>query len=587
MPVVDLGAIEGHDESGSEDTLEQDDDHSMLQSETENDGHYYDYLAESGSSANQDDNSAMAMSGIQHGHHDPYEVPESPDRGDHGETTANSQQSRRDAEILDAQLAGEVNGAKGQGSGQANAEDMDIDSDVDFEVESHPDLGDDKMSLQERFAQDVERFHFRSRPGDFEDSLLFEPAETTSSTTIHLSSENVETIRKIIKRKGWVGQAKDADGKFLDWETKLHNDWKRKLQNHSESVTAVGNHLCGYAEKVERLVQLAFMAPSQEKRNQMFREHIGFLEHCFFMLEKCIVFIHDQRLPFLKKQGSSSKSTEKLEVMIEEMANFHIPTLFRLLTRIWAPCSKNERRSSFDSFAIQLLARVVGWIEQLYRPFIREVREMEDSASLKNTRKEFETPMEQLREQLAQAPELLEQEEKSQATKKAHRQEQLRKQLKKQRERELQMQQEEDERVEARRRQNQEVARFLRQAHERSFKAGRRQNEDALSHQERPRRKRDASQQVHSSPAAIGVEETVWREEENLVLILKLQDSFSTPNPRLPDLYDTATRIGHTPDETVDKAREVLLAMVSRGSKGSLSEEEVHNRVQIIMRQWE
>ncbi|KAK8085349.1 hypothetical protein PG997_006620 [Apiospora hydei] len=563
MPWMGSGDIEGPDQSGSkEDALEPDDEHSMQQNEPENDSHYYDSLGEGDSSTHQDDNDAIAMSDIQHGHYDPYEVPDSPDRGDHGGSVPNAEQSRRVAEILGAQLAGDVSRAKSQGSGQDDTEDMDIDSDVDFEVESNLDIEYGDMSPRECLAQDVERFC--SRAGDFNDSLLFEPP-------------------KIINRKGWVGRAKDADGRFLDWETKLHNDWERRLRGGSESVTAVGKVLFHFTEKMERLIRSALIVPSQEKQNRVYREHADFLKYCFSMLHNCIIFIQDQRLSFSKMQSSLSKCKEKREEMTEEIASLHIPTIFRLLTRIWGPCGKNERRSSFDSFSIQLLARVAGWIEQLYRPFIRELRAMEDSAPWKNIREEFETPMKQLREQLAEAPELLEQEEESQALQKADRQ----KELRRQEELESQRQQEGDEKVEARRRRNQEVAQFIRQEQGRKFEGRRSRNEDVPSHQEQQRRERAVSQQVQSSPAAIGVEETVWRGEEEQVLCEKLITSFSTPNPRLPSLHNTATVIGHTREETVDKARELLHAIVSRGSKGSLSEEEVHNRVQAIMRQWE
>ncbi|KAK8069052.1 hypothetical protein PG994_005668 [Apiospora phragmitis] len=305
------------------------------------------------------------------------------------------------------------------------------------------------------------------------------------------------------------------------------------------------------------------------------------------MLDNCIAFIYDQRLSFLRKQKPLSKSEEKREEMAEEIAALHIPTIVRLLTRIWAPCSKDERRSLFDSFSIQLLARVVGWIEQLYRAFIREVRAARGSAPWKSIREEFETPMKQLREQLAQAPEMLEQEEESQALQEAHRQEQLQRQLELQKERELQMQQEDERKLEARRRQNQEAARFIRQGQERRLEARPRQNQDRLIHQEHARRKRDVSQQVQSPPAAIRIEGTIWRGEEEHVLCERLIRSFVYKNPRLPNLRNTAALIGHTPAETVDKARELLQTIVSRGGMGSLSEEEVQNRVQTIMRQWE
>ncbi|KAK7943651.1 uncharacterized protein PG986_012764 [Apiospora aurea] len=582
MPWVGSDDIEGLDQSGSkEDALEPDDERSVQQNEPENDSHYYDSLGEGDSSTNQDNNDATAISGIQHGHYDPYELPESPVRGHHGGSVPNAEQSRRDADILEAQLVGDVGRSNSQGSGQDDTEDMDIDSDVDFEVESNLDIEYGDMSPRECLAQDVERFC--SRAGDFNDSLLFEPPESPSSTTIFLSSKNLETLRKIINRKGWVGRAKAADGTFLDWETKLHNDWERRLRGGSESVTAVGKVLFHFTEKMERLIRSALIAPSQEKRNRVYREHADFLKYCFSMLHNCITFIQDQRLSFSKMQSFLSKCKEKREEMTEEIASLHIPTIFRLLTRIWGPCGKNERRSSFDSFSIQLLARVAGWIEQLYRPFIRELRAMEDSAPWKNIREEFETPMKQLRQQLADAPELLEQEEESQALQKADRQ----KDLLRQKELELQRQQDGDEKVEARRRRNQEVVQFIRQEQGRRFEGRRSLNEDVPSHQEEQHRERAVSQQVQSSPAAIGVEETVWRGEEEHVLCEKLIASFSTPNPRLPSLHNTATVVGHTREETVDKARELLHAIVSRGSKGSLSGEEVHNRVQAIMRQWE
>ncbi|KAK8069053.1 hypothetical protein PG994_005669 [Apiospora phragmitis] len=238
MPLIIPGATESlHTDESEEVALEQDGDHIMSGNEPEEDGHYEELPDQSVASPRQAYGDAMVTPGVQHGHYDPYEVPDSPDRANHGESATNAEQSRRHATLLQSQLIKEASRVNSQESGQATAENTDIDSDVDFEVESNLDLEYGSLSLQDCLAQDVQRF--RSRAGDFEDSLLFEPPENPSSTTINLSSENIEQLRKIMKRTGWVGRAKDADGKLLDWETKLHNDWERRLQDDSESVTAV------------------------------------------------------------------------------------------------------------------------------------------------------------------------------------------------------------------------------------------------------------------------------------------------------------------------------------------------------------
>ncbi|KAK7932453.1 hypothetical protein PG985_003165 [Apiospora marii] len=582
IPGIAGGAVEGLDEDESDqDVLGLDSDHSVPQTEPMSDAEGHGPPDESASSAPQVADNAMIMPIAQHGSSDPWEVPESPDRADHDEDAANAEQSH--ANILQAQLVDEASRARSQESEQADAEDTDIDSEVDFEVESNLDLDCSNLSLHDCLTQDVERF--RSREGDFEDSLLFGPPDSPSSTTIDLSSRNVEDLRKIIKRKGWVGlgRARDAEGRPLDWESKLNDDWERKLQDDSEPVTAVGKVLFHYAEKLGRLIWMAFTAQSQETRNRVFRNHIDFLQYCFSMLENCIAFIHDQRLSFLKIQTPLSQNEEKRREMVEEIAALHIPTIVRLLIKIWDPCSKNDHCGSFDSFAIQLLARVAGWIEHLYGPFIREVREAGGSASWFKIREAFETPMKQLRTQLARAPELLEQEE----IQEVQRQKQLQQQLEAQKEEELRAQQEEEERIEARRRQNQEVAQFIRAGTDRRFAARRRQNQDVLLHQGPPRRKRDASQQLQSPPAATGVAETKWLGEEEHVLCDKLISSFAFKKPRLPDLKDTATKVGHSQAATVDKARELLPVILSHGGMGSLSEEDIHNMVQTIMRQWE
>ncbi|KAK8131554.1 hypothetical protein PG984_007992 [Apiospora sp. TS-2023a] len=592
MPRSVGAAVEGLDEVESdEDVLGQDNGHSMPQTEPRGDAEAYELPDESVSSAHQLAKSTMTLPVVQHDHYEDYEIPESPDRADHGEGATDAEQSH--VNILQAQLAAEASRLMSQQSEQANAEDMDlesevdvdIDSEVDFEIESDLDFDCGNLSPQERFTQDVERF--RSREGDFEDSLLFEPPENPSPTTIYLSSGNVEKLRKIIRRKGWVGsmRARDEDGRPLEWKTKLRDDWARRLKSRTEPVTAVGKVIFLYAEKLERLIWLAFTATSQETRNHVFRDHIDFLQYCFSMLDKCIAFIHDQRLSFLETQSPLSQNENKREEMVEEIAALHIPTIVRLLTKIWDSCSKTGRHSLFDSFAIQLLARVAGWIQQLYGPFIREVRGAGDSAPLNEIREALETPLKELREQLAQAPELLEQEE----IQEAQRQEQRQQQLEAKKEQELRRQEDDEQRLEARRRHNQEVARFIREGEERKRKraARRRQNHDLRLHQEPPPRKRGGSQQVQSPPAAIGIEDDKWLNEEEHVLCNKLINSFAFKNPRLPDLNDTATKVGHSPAATVDKARELLPVILSLGAKDSLSEEEIQNRVQTIMRQWE
>ncbi|KAK8052881.1 hypothetical protein PG996_012182 [Apiospora saccharicola] len=590
MPRPVGGAVDGLDEIESDkDVLGQNNGHSMPQTEPESDAEGHELPDESVSSAPQVAKSTMTLPVVQHDHFEDYEIPESPDRADHGEDATDAAQSH--VNILQAQLVAEASRLMSQQSEQANAEDMDLesevdvdtDSEVDFEVGSDLDFDCGDLSLKERLTQDVERF--RSREGDFEDFLLFEPPENPSPTTIYLPSRNVEELRKIIKRKGWVGsvRARDADDRPLNWEAKLRDNWDLRRQDDSEPVTAVGKVIFLYAEKLERLIWLAFTATSQETRNQVFRNHIDFLQYCFSMLDNCIAFIHDQRLSFSKTQNPLSQNNEKRRKMVEEIAALHIPTMVRLLTKIWDSCSKTGRHSLFDSFAIQLLARVAGWIEQLYGPFIREVREAGDSAPWNKIREAFEAPLRELREQLAQSPELLEQEE----IQEAQRQEQRQQQLEAKKEQELRKQEDDEQRLEARRRHNQEVARSLREGEERKRAARRRQNHDMRLHREPPPRKRGGSQQVQSPPAAIGVEGDEWLDEEKHVLCAKLITSFAFKNPRLPDLNDTATKVGHSPAATVDKAREFLPVILSLGAEGSLSEEEIQNMVQTIMRQWE
>ncbi|KAK6840551.1 hypothetical protein PG995_016305 [Apiospora arundinis] len=586
-------AYEELDENeNEEDRPEDENDQSMSQYEPETDANDDDLPDQNLAIVRRVADNAMAMSGDQHSHSEPYKVPASPDLAVqdqrrepvayHGDDTTG--QPRKHTKTAQARPAGEVEEADNQREEHANVEDEDIgiDSDVDFEVESELGLEYGNLSLQELLAHDVERFRSRRSRGDAfqDDSLLFGPPEGPSSTTIHLSSENVEKLRKTIQKNGWVGRAKDAQGRKLDWEEKLLRD-----RNCPESVTAVGKVLIHFGCKVDRLIQLISRIPSPEMRNRVFGEHVDFLHYCFSMIEDCIAFVRDQRLAFSRKQMPLSESKEKREEMVEEIAALHVPTIFQLLTRIWAPYSKDERRSSFDSFIVSLLARVVGWIEQLYRPFIRDVRAAGSSTPWMRVREEFEIPLQHLREQLAQAPELLEEKEKLEALEEARRQ----RQLELQREKRLRMQHEEERRLETRRRQNEDVARLLNYEAGRRPEARRRQNHDAASftRQQHPIRTRDASQQVQSSPAATGIKETIWRGEEERVLCEKLISSFVFEVPRLPNLRETATLIGHTRDETVDKARELLHSIISCGGKGLLSEEEVQNRVQSIVRQWE
>lgn len=490
--------------------------------------------------ARQADNAIITL-GDQHSHGDPFEFIGSPDLANHDESAATSE----------------------------------IDSDVDFEVES--DLGHEygNLSLEECLVQDIDRF--RSRTGGFEDSLLFEPPEAPSSTTIHLSSRNVEKLRWTIEKKSWVGRAKNAVGGLLDWETKLHDDWRC-----SESKTAVGKVLFHFVGKIDRLFLLVFGISTPETRNRVFSEHFDLLQYCFSLVENSISFIRDQRLSSTK-QTPLNENKEKREEMVEEIARFHIPVIFQLLMRIWTPCSEDERRTSFDSFIVLLLTRIVGWIEQLYRPFIRDVRSAKGSKLRMKTREEFETPLKELRTQLEQAPELLEQEEELQAERKRR--------LRSQKEKRLQMENEEESWLEARRRQNVDVAILLKYEEGRKPEARQRQNRETshFGRQEHPIHTRHTSEQktVQSSPAASGAHEAIWHGEEERVLCEKLISSFLHENPKLPNLRQTAILIGHTREETVDKARELLQAIMSRGSNNMLSEEQMRNRVQSILRQWE
>ena len=76
-----------------------------------------------------------------------------------------------------------------------------------------------------------------------------------------------------------------------------------------------------------------------------------------------------------------------------------------------------------------------------------------------------------------------------------------------------------------------------------------------------------------------------WRREEEISLCNKLQRAFNHVPPRLPDLTETAMTVGHSTQETEEKARELLRVMFSTAYP-QMARQEIQSEVHALIQSW-
>lgn len=436
-------------------------------------------------------------------------------------------------------------------SGNARAASVDtateeVDSDIDFEAQSDMEE-DDSLSLEAAFNKDIANFGERVA-AQSEDSIFFGPSG--SPTTVHLEPKPFLKVFRHMKRKGWTGQQ--------DWDTQID----QKLPK-----TTVGKVLPHFVRKIERLYKMGSGQPDIVAQTAFFTDHTGPLQYYIGIVAECVRFIRDKRLP-LEKNEPLNTADRKRKQMAMDLADPLIPWLVHLLKAAWHLGSPE----SFSDFTIQLLTTTVGWIRQLYSTLQREVkatpvpekqkkrakppdhpgydakeekRRKEDEewrkwAKSQEARDQLGGMLQDLDALLQKAPDMLFAEERRQAHLEAEKQRMKELAAQHAEQARLEKEQREKERI----RQNQNVAKSLR-----------READDG------------------------------WIEAEVDYLREQLQGA-TYDDPWFPSMQDTARRVGHGVEDTMEKSRKELRRVLGRKWGSVRSPKQIEAEVKNLMQLW-
>lgn len=443
------------------------------------------------------------------------------------------------------------NSGNGGADADARADSVDtateeVDSDVDFEAQSDMEE-DDSLSLEAAFNKDIADFGERVA-AQSEDSVFFGPSG--SSTTVYLEPKPFLKVFKHMKRKGWTGQQ--------DWDTRIDRTLPK---------TTVGKVLPHFVRKIERLYKMGSRQPDNAAQTAFFTDHTGPLQYYIGIVAECVRFIRDKRLP-LEKTEPLNTADRKRKQMTMDLADPLIPWLVHLLKAAWHLGSPE----SFNDFTVQLLTTTVGWIRQLYSTLQREIeatpvpeeqkkrakppnhpdydakeekRRKEDEewrkwAKFQEARDQLGGMLQQLDALLQKAPDMLFAEERRQARVEAE----------KERMKELAVQQAEQARLEKEQREKERI-----QQNQNVAKSLRREADDG------------------------------WIEAEVDYLREQLQGA-TYDDPWLPSMQDTARRVGHSVEDTMEKSRKELRRMLGRKWGGVRSPKQIEAEVKNLMQLW-
>ncbi|ORY62582.1 uncharacterized protein BCR38DRAFT_439126 [Pseudomassariella vexata] len=440
-----------------------------------------------------------------------------------------------------------------------------VDSDVTFDV---TDTDDDNDSATRRsgdganaagvraiFALDVQ--NLRARPIKYdEDSVFFDAPPASESTIIPLSSTEFKAVHKFMKRRGWTG---------------YQRNWEAEILRRDPSTTG-GKVLLRYLLKFERLVRMTPKALRIAEQNRFLNEHSDLLRFYFYQIDANIDRIRSRLPSFTTESEIAEAKLKKRKAMARDLIKVIIPMLVRVLGRAWNLGDAAEVGSSFSSSTIQLLARVVGWLQKLYKSCACESekwqleKKPETQYALVQWQKDIRSReqlgplLNELHAVLSQAPDdLLREEQRIQDKEERHlrslaRQEQLKINWKRQ----------EEARQRGIEEQNQNVARSIR------------------GRPPLPRRTPAPSSQT-SSPMP-QYQPVGWRKEEEDFLWKMMRDTLL--DMKLPHLARIAMMISHTEGETIEKAQEILETVARHGCGESTTDSAIQSFVQQLMSQW-
>ncbi|KAI1768584.1 hypothetical protein GGR53DRAFT_477582 [Hypoxylon sp. FL1150] len=249
---------------------------------------------------------------------------------------------------------------------QEEAGDDRIPEQINGVLTDDEDLGDIDLSAEESFAQDVTNFRAR-HPKGYQGVEVFEGPSENDDIAVHISFVDLKMVLKLMSHRAWAG---------------LKGQWHARPFRYGQSEVGPVRTLLQFLTRLERLLDEAPRAPRITEQNLFFREHSDLLGYYFTKIGRIVNHIRKRKWEDLAR---SDVNTKGFDMMSSELMTYGIPMLFHSMASAWCLGGIEPLSTSFTTSSIELLMRILGWVELLYLPLLSRLRqELADSAEDKH-----------------------------------------------------------------------------------------------------------------------------------------------------------------------------------------------------------
>ncbi|KAI0174911.1 hypothetical protein BJ166DRAFT_158487 [Pestalotiopsis sp. NC0098] len=417
--------------------------------------------------------------------------------------------------------------------------------DGDAEPMSYLDEEDfDPNRRSSQFRHDVRRFR-ENEVEELDDSAFFDAPSTGPLATIEIPVLSFAQTRSLMGTPGWSA---------------IPNDWEKLLVEKRVSETREAKHMASYLAKLGRILSEAPSAADLCAQNKFLKEHSAMMKRYFSRIDDDVNKIRTRCLSSEHGTRDVHYDIDARQEMVKDLVRLVIPLLVALLGRGWA-LGQKLKGSSFTDFTVQILARLLGWIERLYRPLMRRLKTRPlppDTKSECLAREALEPILVTLREDLNDAPNRLRQVEAKQIRAINERQHSLQMQERIK----LQRQAQAEETKLSLREHNRKVAlalrsNFLQPGHTRVGSAPNGSHSSDARVVPNPRQAREAGE---AEPPPFDL--VPWRREADISLCNHLKSAFDCDPPQLPKLSSLVYTLGHSGNEIRNRSAPLLACMI-------------------------
>ncbi|KAI0120485.1 hypothetical protein F4776DRAFT_237830 [Hypoxylon sp. NC0597] len=439
-------------------------------------------------------------------------------------------------------------------------------------LEDEENISDIDLSAEESFTQDVANFR-TCHPEGYKDSETFDGPPEHDDVITHIDSSSLKLALRLMGNNAWAGLG-----------SSLYRQSFRMESADTEPIRT----LLQFLGKLDRLYVAAPKAPEIMGQNKFLNEYSDILGYYFSEINHVLEHLQE-RLRGGSNRSRINDDTSEQDKMSKEVVSLAIPMLFHVLASAWNLGGDDWGQTAFTISTVELLMRTLGWIELLYRPLLRGLKQTpvdepddepddepayqkRDRQTKSERREELDELLQTLRGAIEVAPEELEKEE--QRRKRVHQGHQHK--LERQEEIKAQWKREEEERKKAIEEQQWRSLMSIRGVH-------RPLSESSVP----PSSVRSSSSRPVSTRLSSGVQSQApqspqsaddWSLEEKTFLFKKIQESY----PDLLDLDDVRWSLNRTLAETEAKAEE-LLGLMLEAVHPEQAAAERHAHIQEVM----